>query len=330
MIATKKCVVVFTVFMFLTSLAMVSVPVQSQTPPIFYVDQPEGYIPAKPKGIKFWVDILVNASDLTYNGADGIAGYGLRVEVDPTVLKPTAVSSPTGGYFLFDFYINEFLPSAPILLSSINETVASVDIGEQFVPTPGGGAATDGVLSAPYKLVSIEFQSLSLYSNTTIDITSAWYMNTSGSWNMVDARDGEYRGAPQIPVEANLVARKGWPEHHRFDRSKDGDPLVPDSHGTPGVQTFYAKIKNTGDLNVTVRAVFQILGGGGEVEPAIVTANVTIDPGDIVIVQGDLRPLEEADEGKWIGLALCEYYNPYSEVWVRGTTTRTLAFNVVA
>ena len=71
MITKKLYALLFTAFMLL-SLTMVSVPVQSQSPPIFYVAG--GTIPAKPVGTTFWVDILVNASDLVYNSPDAIVG----------------------------------------------------------------------------------------------------------------------------------------------------------------------------------------------------------------------------------------------------------------
>jgi hypothetical protein len=328
MIAKKMYALMFTAFMLLTSLTMVSVPVQSQSPPTFYVDQPLGYIPAKPAGVRFWVDILVNASDLTYNGIDGIVGYGLLVQVDPTVLIPRRVSTSTAGYFLWEFADWEWLPY-PTVLTSINETTGTVDITEQIMPTPSGGAATDGVLPAPYLLVSIEFESLTLYQNTTINLVSALYMDATGAWQTVDTIDGEYQGMEMIPVGAQLVGRKAWPEHHHFDRSKSGNPEVPDSHGTPGVQTLYAKVQNTGDLEITIRALWRIMKSGA-VEPMIVSNEVLVEPGDIVYLQADAEPFVPADDGKWYVEASCEYYNPYSEVWAPGENTKTTSFNVVA
>jgi hypothetical protein len=327
MIAKKKCAVTFTVFMFLMSLAMVSVPVQSLSPPIFYVDQPLGFIPAKPAGIRFEVKILVNASDLTYNGADSIVGYGLLVQVDPTVLKPTAVKTATAGYFLWDFAFWEFYP-LPTQLITIDATTGTVDVTEQMMPTPPGGAATDGVLPAPYLLVTIEFESLTLYGSTNITLTSL-YMDANKIWNTVDTIDGEYRGMEMIPVGATLVGHKAWPEHNHFDRSKSGDPLVPDSHGTPGIQTLYAKVKNTGDVTITVRALWRLMKGG-IVEPMIVSNETVLDPGDIVILQGNAREFSAADDGKWTVEGKCEYYNPYSQVWAPGETTKTTKFVVVA
>lgn len=328
MIVKKMYALVFTAFILLASLAMVGVPVQSQSTPTFYVDQPRGFIPAKPAGVRFEVNILVNASDLTYNGADGIVGYGLLVQVDPTVLKPTGVIGSGSGYFLWEFANSEWLPY-PTMLSTINATTGTVDITEQIMPTPPGGAATDDVLPAPYLLVTIEFESLTLYENATIDIVQALYMDTGQNWYPVDTIDGEYRGMDMIPVGASLVGKKAWPEHHHFDRSKSGNPEVPDSHGTPGVQTLYAKIQNTGDLEITIRALWRIMKGGA-VEPMIVSNEVLVEPGDIVYLQANARPFVPADDGKWYVEASCEYYNPYSEVWALGENTKTTAFNVVA
>ena len=55
-----------------------------------------------------------------------------------------------------------------------------------------------------------------------------------------------------LAMTADLVRRGAWPEHHRFQLSKDGDASIDDKHGTPGYQTLYGMVKNTG--NVTIPA----------------------------------------------------------------------------
>lgn len=333
MIAKKKCAVMFIVFMFLTSLAMTSVPVQSQPPTTFYVDQPSEGIEAKPAGTTFEVDILVNASGLPFYDPNGIVGWALYVQVDPTVLKPVEVIGGTKGCFLFDFLTLTGLnyTTGVTLLSKINNVTGLVDLSEQMVPTPGYGAATDDpygpLMPAPQKLVTIVFESLSLYKNTTIDIILPEYMNAYTDWYAVVDGDGYYKGWPDITIGATLVGKKGWAEHHRFRLHKDGDSGVPDSHGSPGVQTLYAKIKNYGDLNLTVRALWR-LSKGGAVEPMVVSDVVLLEPGDVVILEGDARAFTEADIGKWNLGAFCEYW--FADTWNLAPTTRTTGFVVVA
>jgi len=325
MIAKKKYAVVFIAFMFLTSLAMVSVPVQSSSSPTFYI---AGDISGKPVGTTFWVHILVNASDLVYNSNDSIVGWALYVKVDPTILKPLKVRTSLPGYFLYNFSYAEDYPY-PSAISTIDPSTGIVDVVEQILPTPAGGAATDGVLPAPYKLVSIQYESLSLYGNSTIDIYDAEYMDPYGYWHPVVDGDATYVGIPIVPHGANLVGKKVWPEHHHFKLSRDGDPEVPDSHGTKGLMTFYAKIKNTGDISIEVRALWRLMKGGA-VEPMVVSNVTVIEPGEIVILQANAREFLPADIGKWYIEGQCQYYSIYSEVWVDAPTKRTTAFNIVA
>jgi hypothetical protein len=325
MIAKKKYAVIFIAFMFLTSLAMVSVPVQSLSSPTFYIADD---IAGKPVGTTFWVKIWVNASDLTFNGSDGIVGWALYVKVDPTILKPLNVRTSMANYFLMNFSHAMDYPN-PSYISTIDPSTGLVDVSEQILPTPPGGAATDGVLPAPYRLVQIQYESLSLYGNSTIDIFDAEYMDTYGYWHPVVDGDATYVGIPIIPHGANLVGKKVWPEHHHFKLSRDGDPNVTDSHGTEGVQTLYAKVKNTGEINITVRAVWRLMKGGA-VEPVVMSDETVIEPGKIVIVQDDAREFLPGDIGKWYVEGKVEYYSIYSEVWVEGATKRTTAFNIVA
>lgn len=332
MLAEKKYAVVFTVFMFLTSLAMVSVPVQSLSPTTFYVHQPLGYIEAKPAGTTFWVDIYVSASDLEYESPDAIVGWGIYVQVNASVLKPLRVKTSIPGYFLWNFSDTMWpdpLPY-PAYTSDIDSATGLVDVSEQIAPTPSVGAATDdpwGLLPDPCLLVSIEYESLSLYDSTVIDLIQPEYMDTYGNWHAVVDGDGYYQGFERVPVGANLVGRKGWAEHHRFTRSKHGDSEVPDSHGTPGILTLYAKIKNIGDLTIPVRATFRLMKGA-IVEPMIVSNVVVLEPGDWVIVEGNVREFTEDDDGKWTLETKCEY--DFAGEWNVGATTKTNTFVVLA
>jgi len=56
-------------------------------------------------------------------------------------------------------------------------------------------------MPAPQLLVSIQFESLSLYSDTTIDIISPQYMDTLVVWHAVVDGDGFYQGLSPVPGE---------------------------------------------------------------------------------------------------------------------------------
>jgi len=336
-VEAKKYFVVFVVlFMFSSSLAIINVPVKVAAQPTpyvkVYVDQtPLGYIEAKPAGTEFWVDILVNASDLPFCSPDGMVGWRLRVQVDPTVLKPVDVRGATTGYFLYEFILIAGLNTSQVILrKNIYPSTGVVDVSEQIVPTPPYGAGTDdpfGRMPAPQLLVSILFESLTLYRDSIIDIVAPEYMDAYGTWHAAVDGDGLYKGIPPPPPLAYLVGKKGWKEHNHFERSRDGDPTVPDSHGTPGIMTFYAKIKNVGDLPVTVRALFR-MSKGGAVEPMVVSNEVLLEPRDWVIVQANAREFTAADDGKWTLDVFCEYY--LFGVWYLGETTKTTRFVVLA
>jgi len=336
-VEAKKYFVVFVVlFMFSSSLAIINVPVKVAAQPTpyvkVYVDQPLGYIVGKPAGTKFWVDILVNASDLPFYHPDGIVGWRLTVQVDPTVLKLVKVLGATNDYFLYDFMritgLNYTFQA--VILKNIDPSTGIVDVSEQIVPTPPYGAGTDdpyGLMPAPQLLVSIQFESLTLYKDSIIDIVNPEYMDAYGTWHAAVDGDGFYQGIPPpIPVGVDLQGRKGWIEHNHFRRSKDGDSEVPDPHGSPGLQTFYAKIKNVGDLNLTVRALFR-MSKGGFVLPMVVSNEVLLEPGDTVIVQANAWEFTPADDGKWTLDVFCEYY--FVGVWDLGETTKTTRFVVL-
>jgi len=320
MIAKKKYVIAFTVFMLTTTLAMVSVPVKPQSPTTFYVDQPEGGIPGKPVGTVFSIDLLVYASELEFLSPEGIVGWGLRIQVDPTVLKLDRIITSIPGYFLWEF-MDAVGGGYPSIVSGEIEP-GLLEISEQILPTPPGGAATDDpydLLPAPQKLVSIQYESLSQLDSTPIDIIAPVYMDANGNWFDVVDGDGDYVGLVTPTVEATLANRKAWVEHHHFDLSKDED----------GRQTLYAKILNTGEETVTTRAVFRLMKSGA-VEPANVTDEIIIDPGDKAVVEVNSRMFgEEADAGGWVVIASLEYYNPYALVWQTSELTKTLKFTIV-
>ncbi len=334
MIAKKKLVLMFTVFMLLTSLAMISVPVKSSPSPVtFSVKMPNGYIPGVPVGSTFWVNIEINASDLVYNSLDGIVGWGAYIEVNADVLKPLQVRTAKESFFLYDFANLTGYLSSPLVASTIDAAAGLIDVSEMLAPVTPGGAATDGPggeLPAPYKLVRIQFESLSDSTPTRIDILDPAYMTTNGTWVEAVGLDGFYAGIIEAEVGANLVGKSAWVEHKRFKRFRDGDEGVADSHGTPGYQGLYAKIKNTGELTVAVKASFK-LKKGDYIAPLITTATYLIAPGVTETISTKCWKFDDlgSDDGKWDVTGEMQWQDPDTGLWVTGTKIKTTRFTVV-
>ena len=196
--------------MLLAGLAVTNMPVPVQSSPAsvtFYVKMPpEGYISGVPVGQQFGVDIYVE-SDITPNTTEGIVGWGIDVQVDPTVLKPLGASGAGEGYFLYDFLVDyEYIhppfdmPYKPILLvGSTNKTTGYMDeVTEQITPTTPKGAGGTG------KLVTLWFKSLNETAYSPIKISlyeegewQALYMDAAWIWHWdAAAIDGHYNEQP--------------------------------------------------------------------------------------------------------------------------------------
>lgn len=125
---------------------------------------------------------------------------------------------------------------------------------------------------------------------------------------------------------ANLVQRKAWPEHHHFVLSKDGDPAIDDRHGTPGYQTLYGMVKNTGNVTIPAemyKVVWMITDSiGSSVHTLETVGTVDLTPGDITVLAYGV-PAANLTPGKYYVEAQCYYY------WIAGETAKTFGFIVV-
>ncbi len=209
----------------LTSIAMVSVPVQASPSPVtFYVNMPhEGYISGKSVGTIFAVDIYVNASELIPNTPEGMVGWGIDVKVNPAVLEPMGVDGAKPGYFLYDFFFKGVpRPITPpmLMVGSINKTTGYIDeVSEQIMSTPSGGAGGTG------KLVTLWFESKSETAYSPIDISiyqydpgqgedvwQAVYMDATPTWHDAEVMDGHYNQppSPQDALEDLIQTVESW------------------------------------------------------------------------------------------------------------------------
>jgi hypothetical protein len=127
-------------------------------------------------------------------------------------------------------------------------------------------------------------------------------------------------------ASADLVRRASWPEHHHFVLSKDGDPSVDDRHGTPGNQTLYGLVKNTGNVTLpagTYKVVWNITGSTGLTIIAETTGVIDLPPGEITLLTYDL-PAIKLTPDKYNVEARCYYYG------TEGGKTKAFSFTVVS
>jgi hypothetical protein len=215
----RKFIPVLTVAIAILSLlSVVPTPVNSSSSSsvsfLVEVDPELGYIPQKSVGDKFKVNIRVNASELTYNGPDGMVRWAAYVYTDATILKPLKVWVTASGYFLYDFAEQNWYDS-PLSVYAIKEEDGYyyVDVAEGFtlesIEKMEGGAATDTKLPTPYLLFTIGYEVVG-EGSTLIDIRDAVYTNythpSKEYYIPVEDIDGWYgEPIPEFPLGPELL-----------------------------------------------------------------------------------------------------------------------------
>lgn len=134
-----------------------------------------------------------------------------------------------------------------------------------------------------------------------------------------DQRDKYPLMKPWMPsgTFADLVKRKAWPEHHHYDVSKDRD----------GYQTFYAKVRNTGNQLVWVKVVFNVTMDDGS-STIVESEPFLIEQEEIVELLANFGPLAGEDVGKYNVSATC-WYSLDKIVWAQGEKRKTFKFTIV-
>jgi len=88
-------------------------------------------------------------------------------------------------------------------------------------------------------------------------------------------------------LSADMVRHAAWPEHHHFVLSQDGNPWVEDRHGTPGNQTLYSMVENTGNVTIpaqTYRVVWNITNTTGFWRIMETVGSINLAPGQSTIL----------------------------------------------
>ncbi len=150
-----------------------------------------------------------------------------------------------------------------------------------------------------------------------------WSVNTNYG---VDLWSSMYYEAP-LPSGAcaDLTRRGAWPEHYRFVLARDGDLVVADRHGTPGYQTLYSAVQNTGNVTLSAGAykvTWTINDATGNSRTAETVGSVDLAPGEITILTHDVSAVDLAP-GKYYVAARCHYHK------MDGERLKTFSFTVV-
>jgi hypothetical protein len=204
-VKVEKYLLVFVVLhMFLSGLAMVSLPVKAEEPYVkVYVDQPLGYIPFVAPGGAIEFDVIIEVSGIQDDSPQGIVGWEMGVQVDPNVidLSSTSATGATVGYILYEFAMDHGY-SQPILDPGISDSTTGhwSGISEVIIPAPPAGA---GEGYSGYKLVTLRANSNSDTQPCMIDLFNVEYFTADGRWVPVDeVGDGFYGESiiPEFPI----------------------------------------------------------------------------------------------------------------------------------
>ncbi len=128
-------------------------------------------------------------------------------------------------------------------------------------------------------------------------------------------------------LSADLVRRASWPEHHRFVLSKDGDPSIDDKHGTPGYQTLYGMVKNSGNITIpagTYKVVWNISDSIGSTSIVEMVGTLDLVPGEIRVLTYNVSSWDLA-LGKYYVKARC-----YCYYTMKGEKIKSYSFIVVS
>jgi hypothetical protein len=151
-----------------------------------------------------------------------------------------------------------------------------------------------------------------------------WYVNINYGGDLWSSM---YYEAPLPPGTCADLTRRGvWPEHHRFVLARDGNLLVDDRHGTPGYQTLYGVVKNTGNVTLSAgmyKVIWNINDSKGNSKIVETVGSVNLAPGEITNLTFDVSAIGLVPE-KYYVAARCHYY------MMEGEKLKTFSFTVVS
>lgn len=164
----------------------------------------------------------------------------------------------------------------------------------------------------------ITFRAIEVYS-CNLDLYDCNYMDPTLTryWD-VTAVDGSFDNTAIVGtmVNAELVKKSAWPEHHHFNIPKDED--FNTTHAYCAFNTLYGKVRNTGSLPVYLMVGFTDV-------PDILTpgdlfsspTDTPILPGDELDLSADFGPLGLTEVGKY-SISATAHYSYGGVYWYSG------------
>ena len=200
MTAKKHILLSIMIPIFLLSLIVTIIPVQAPLPaPSVKVYPSQNAYPFVLRGGIFTIDFIIETNGIPDNSVQGIIGWGMLVQIDPSVLWPGMSICAMPGYFLYEWADWEWLPY-PTTVYNINTTSGEISVSEIIMPPPSVGA---GDAYSGLKLFSIRVQSLNDTRPCLINIVKGDYQKADGIWHNFDVMiDGQY-GEPSATYVSN-------------------------------------------------------------------------------------------------------------------------------
>jgi hypothetical protein len=207
MLAKKYLLLLITIPIFLLSLIATTIPVQAAiSTPYVKVYTSQAVYPFKPPGLPgtgsiHMIDFIIETHGFYSDWTPSIIGWGMLVQVDPSVILPIQVRGAMTGYFLFDWYLMSWeFPPPPTFVSSIDPTTGEVSASETFMPPPLHGAGDE---YSGLKLFTIVVRTQSDTQPCLINIVKGDYQTENGVWhNFEIANDAQY-GEPSATYISN-------------------------------------------------------------------------------------------------------------------------------
>ncbi len=265
------------VLSFLVALSITSLANAPITVPTVYVD-PE--VSSANPGESF--DVNINVAGVT-----DLYSWGLKLQWNPNIIEvayyyvgPTKRYNVTEGGFLKDG------TTSPLGTSFVAKVYLTyIDAGCTTLGAYPGVSGSGTLFTVTFTVKEAGTTSLNLDEGTSKLLDSTITPIT----HVVE--DGSF----YTPLQANLVARSAWPEHHHFVVSKDEDSK----------QTLNAKVRNLGTMDLNVYVTFDMIRDDGFIV-SVDSATIVVSAGATVVMSADFA-LTASDAGKYYVNASCMY-----------------------
>jgi len=236
-------------------------------------------------GDTFSVDVMI--SDVF-----DLYGYEFMLVYDTNVLTATDLAPHMGTSNEPGF----FFPTYTVWYYAMDDDPWGTGEGYAWlsVTLPLG---TPQGLSGSGKLATVQFSVDAAGQGYLLNLPMVLLGDPTGPITDFVVYGGYFSSTTPVTFGANLVGKSAWPEHHHFVALKDED----------GLQTLYAKVRNTGTVPTRVKVVFEIYDENGFLVATLETPTV--------VLNADLTITQTVD---WGGYTIGMKYSVEARAWYDG------------